>query len=161
MGEALFFDAKRAGCAECHAIGARGTSTIGPNLAGVALTYNRAELIRSVLEPSSRIAPGYQTSVVATRDGKVITGLIRAESDHELVLASSDAKTTHIAKPEIIERRSSNVSIMPPAPIETFSPQEFADLIGYLASMKELPRTARLPADRANSRMDRSARPGR
>ena len=84
-----------------------------PQPGGVALTYDRAELIRSVLEPSSRIAPGHQSVVVATRDGKVMTGVIRAETDQELVLADSEAKITRIPKAEITQRRSSDVSIMP------------------------------------------------
>ncbi len=138
-GERLFFDVNGAGCVQCHAVGARGTSTIGPNLAGLALTYDRAELIRSVLEPSSRIAPGHQSVVLATRAGKVMTGLIRADTDQEVVLADSEAKITRIPKAEIAQRRSSDVSIMPARAAQSLTPQEFADLIGYLASLKEAP----------------------
>jgi putative heme-binding domain-containing protein len=145
-GERLFFDRKGAGCVLCHAVGARGTSMIGPNLAGVAQTYDRAELIRSVLEPSSRIAPAYQTSVLATNDGKVRTGVIRAENDHEILLADAEAKLIRLSKPQVIERRASSVSVMPSQAAESLSPQEFADLIGYLASLKDVPRTARSPA---------------
>ncbi len=161
MGEVIFFDAKGAGCVKCHAVGSRGTSTIGPNLAGVARTYDRAELIRSVLEPSSRIAPAYQTVVMATRDGKVMNGVIRAESDQEVVLGDSEARTTHVAKPEIIERRSSNVSVMPARAAETLSPREFADLIGYLASLTDVPRTARVPAEPSSPRTESTKGGGR
>jgi len=145
-GERLFFDPTVAGCVQCHAVSSRGTSTIGPNLAGLALTYDRAELIRSVLEPSARIAPGHQSVVLATRDGRVLTGLIRAESDQEVELADSDAKITRIPKAEIAQRRSSDVSIMPAKTDESLTPEEFADLIAYLASLKDVPRAARLPA---------------
>jgi putative heme-binding domain-containing protein len=141
---------------QCHAVGARGTSTIGPNLAGLALTYDRTELIRSVLEPSSRIAPGHQSVVVATRDGKVMTGVIRAETDQVVELADSEAKITRIPKAEITHRRSSDVSIMPAKTAESLSPQEFADLIGYLASLKDVPRTARLPARPTGPRIEGS-----
>jgi putative heme-binding domain-containing protein len=144
-GEAIFFDPKGAGCAQCHAVGARGRSTIGPNLAGIALTYDRAELIRSVLEPSSRIAPGYQTSVIATRDGKIYSGLIRTETDQEIEIADSEAKIARIAKAEIVERRAGETSVMPGRVSETLSPAEFADLIAYLAGLKNAPSTARLP----------------
>ena len=79
-GEELFFDPRGIGCVRCHAAGGRGTSTIGPDLSGLAAKYDRAELIRSVLEPSSRIATGYQPAIVATRDGKVFNGVVRAET---------------------------------------------------------------------------------
>jgi putative membrane-bound dehydrogenase-like protein len=150
-GERLFFDPNGAGCVQCHAVGARGTSTIGPNLAGIALTYDRAELIRSVLEPSSRIAPGHQSTVLATIDGKVLTGVIRAENETEVELANSEAEIKRIPKREIANRNSSDVSIMPARMARSLSPEEFADLIGYLASLKESPSVARLPVDRTRA----------
>ena len=97
-GEALFFDPKGVGCVQCHSVGGRGTSTIGPDLTGLASKYDRAELIRSVLEPSSRIAIGYQPVIVATREGKVHSGVVRAETEAVLELADSDAKITRIPK---------------------------------------------------------------
>jgi putative heme-binding domain-containing protein len=135
-GEAIFFDPKGVGCVRCHSAGGRGTSTIGPDLTGLALKYDRAELIRSVLEPSSRIATGYQPAIVATRDGKVLTGVVRAETGDWLELADSEAKVTRVAKPDITERRLGDVSIMPVQMVESLSPAEFADLISFLASLK-------------------------
>jgi len=151
QGEKLFFDVQRARCVQCHAVGARGASAVGPNLAGIALTYDRAELIRSVLEPSSRVAPSHQSTVLATRDGKVLTGVIRAETDQEVELADAEARITRIPKGEIAQRRASDASIMPARLAEVLSPREFADLIAYLASLKEVPRAARVPAGPAQS----------
>ncbi len=135
-GEEIFFDPKGIGCVRCHSAGGRGTSTIGPDLTGLALKYDRAELIRSVLEPSSRIATGYQSVVLATLDGKVFKGVVRAETDDWLELADSEAKVTRIAKPDIAERRMGDVSIMPARLADSLSPNEFADLISFLASLK-------------------------
>ena len=117
----------------------RGTATIGPDLTGLALKYDRAEVIRSVLEPSNRIAPGYQPVVVATRDGKVATGVVRSETDEALELADSEARITRIPKSDIDVRRAGDVSIMPARSVETLSPAEFADLISYLMSLKQAP----------------------
>ena len=80
-GREIFFDSRGVGCARCHRAAGRGTATIGPDLTGLASKYDRAEVIRSVLEPSNRIATGYQPVVVATREGKVETGVVRAETD--------------------------------------------------------------------------------
>src|SRR5207244_10141359 len=73
-GEELFFDPKGIGCVKCHAAGGRGTASVGPDLTGLALKYDKAEIIRSVLEPSDRLATGYQPAIVALHDGKVFTG---------------------------------------------------------------------------------------
>jgi putative membrane-bound dehydrogenase-like protein len=138
-GEALFFDAKGIGCVNCHAANGRGTANIGPDLTGLALKYDKAEIIRSVLEPSNRIATGYQPVLVATRDGKVVTGVVRSETDAYLELADPDAKVVRIAKPDIEERKIGDVSVMPPGLADSLSVVEFSDLISYLKSLKSAP----------------------
>src|SRR4051812_40525730 len=47
------------GCASCHGRGGQGTSS-APALLDLGQQYDRAEIIRSVLEPSDRIAEGFQ-----------------------------------------------------------------------------------------------------
>jgi putative heme-binding domain-containing protein len=145
-GAELFFDPKGIGCVRCHSAGGRGTSTIGPDLTGLASKYDRAELIRSVLEPSSRIATGYQPAIVATRDGKVFTGVVRAETADRLELADTESRITRIAKHDITERRVGEVSIMPARAVETLSPAKFSDLISFLASLKQPSRPLGAPS---------------
>ncbi len=135
-GEAIFFDPKGVGCAQCHSAAGRGTAAIGPDLTGLAAKYDRAEIIRSVLDPSNRIATGYQPVIVATRDGKVETGVVRSETDSSLELADSDARITRIPKADIEVRRVGNVSVMPVKLVEALSPSDFADLISFLMSLK-------------------------
>jgi len=138
-GEELFFDAKGMGCARCHSAGGKGTASAGPDLTGLALKYDKAEIIRSVLEPSSRIATGYQPVLISMKDGKVITGLVRSESETEIELVDQDLKVTRIAKSQVEERRIGDVSLMPTNLVETLTPIEFADLISYLQSLKAAP----------------------
>ena len=57
------------GCVKCHAAAGRGTANVGPDLTGLGLKYDKAEIIRSVLDPSDRLATGYQPVVVATAWG--------------------------------------------------------------------------------------------
>jgi len=138
-GAEIFFDPRGVGCVRCHRAAGRGTATIGPDLTGLAAKYDRAEVIRSVLEPSNRIATGFQPVTVATHDGKVETGVVRAETDEVLELADSEARITRIPKRDIELRRTSDVSVMPAKPVEALSPAEFADLISFLMSLNQLP----------------------
>jgi putative heme-binding domain-containing protein len=135
-GEAIFFDAKGVGCVKCHSAGGKGTATVGPDLTGLALKYDRAEIIRSVLEPSARIANGYQPVVLATAAGQVLRGLVRGETDREIELVDADGKTARVRKDEVVERKAGDVSLMPAGVTETLSLVEFADLISYLQSLK-------------------------
>ena len=97
-GGALFFDPRGIGCGRCHSAGGRGSATIGPDLTSVALKYDRAELIRSVLEPSSRIAVGYQPVVVATHDGRVHSGIVHTETADMIDLDDAEARITRVPK---------------------------------------------------------------
>jgi len=137
-GEAIFFDPKGVGCVKCHSVVGRGGAAIGPDLAGLALKYDKAEVIRSVLEPSNRIATGYQPLIVATLDGKVHSGLVKSDSDEAVELVDADTKLTRILKSEIDERRIGNVSVMPTRLVESLSPTEFSDLIAYLNSLRKV-----------------------
>ena len=135
-GEAIFFDARGVGCARCHAVGAKGTSNVGPDLTGLAAKYDKAEIVRSVLEPSNRIATGYQPVLIARHDGTVATGLLRAESETHLDLVDAEARPFRVAKSEIDQRKIGEVSMMPAGMVDALSPVEFSDLITYLAGLK-------------------------
>lgn len=148
-GAEIFFDTKGIGCVKCHAAGGRGTANVGPDLTGLALKYDTAEIIRSVLEPSNRIATGYQPVVLATTDGKVLTGLVRNETALTIEIVDSNLKTTVIPKSEIDERKIGAVSIMPVEIAERLTPLEFTDLIEYLKSLKA---PAPTPADQKRTK---------
>jgi putative heme-binding domain-containing protein len=124
---------------KCHSAAGKGTATIGPDLTGLALKYDKAEIIRSVLEPSNRLATGYQSVLLATRDGKVVTGLIRAETEAYIELVDSETKLTRVAKTEIEDRKVGDLSVMPAGQVDSLSVVEFADLISYLQSLKTAP----------------------
>jgi putative heme-binding domain-containing protein len=135
-GEALFFVANGIGCARCHSAGGRGQAQIGPDLTGLSSKYNREEIIRSILEPSSRIASGFQSVVLARTDGTVLTGLLRAESADHLDLIGADLNPIRVPTSDIEERRVGNVSLMPTGLVDSLSPAQFADLIAYLESLR-------------------------
>jgi putative heme-binding domain-containing protein len=135
-GEAIFFDTRGVGCARCHAVGGKGASNVGPDLAGLATKFDKAEIVRSVLEPSNRIATGYQPILIAKRDGTVVTGLLRDESETHLDLVDTEARPLRVAKSEIDQRRIGEVSLMPAGAVDSLSPVEFSDLIAYLVGLK-------------------------
>ena len=135
-GEAIFFDAKGLGCARCHAVGGKGAANVGPDLAGLASKYDKAEIARSVLEPSNRIATGYQPVLIARHDGTVATGLLRAETEAHLDLVDAEARPFRVAKSEIEGRKVGEVSLMPAGVVDSLSPVEFSDLIAYLSGLK-------------------------
>lgn len=134
-GEALFQDLRGLACIKCHAVGTQG-GKVGPELSSVGAKYARAELVASVLFPSARISSGYEPVVVATSDGRVLTGIIKSETADALEIEDADARRIRIPKDDIEDRKRSEVSLMPTGLAEGLSPQDFADVIAYLETLK-------------------------
>ncbi len=134
-GRKLFSDLKGLACIKCHAVGKEG-GAVGPELSSVASKYPRDELIAAVLNPSAKISSGYEPIVLALSDGRVLTGIVRNETADALEIQDADAKTARVAKDQIEDRKRSDVSLMPNGLAEGLSPQDFADLIAYLETLK-------------------------
>ncbi len=69
-----------------------------------------------------------------TADGKVLSGLVR-EQGNELVITEAD-KTTRLPKSEVESRVVQKKSLMPEGIETQLSPNELADLLAFLVSLK-------------------------
>ncbi len=90
-GRALFTDLKGLACVKCHAVGKQG-GAVGPELSSVGAKYPRDELIAAVLYPSAKISSGYEPSILALSDGRVVTGIIKTETPEYIEIQDADAK---------------------------------------------------------------------
>ncbi len=135
-GKALFSDLKGVACLKCHAVGGQG-GAVGPELGGVGVKYPREELITSVLYPSQRISSGYEPVVLATADGRTLTGIIKSETPEAIEIEDAEAKRIKLAKTDLDGRKTSDVSLMPNGLAEGLTPNDFADLIAYLETLKD------------------------
>ena len=90
-----------------------------------------------MLFPSAKIFSGYEPVVVATTDGKVLTGILKSDTPEALEIQDAEAKRIKIAKADIDERKTSDVSLMPNGIVEGISAQDFADLIAYMETLKD------------------------
>ena len=125
------------GRAASVAIGSRGEGgDIGPDLSDVGGKYERALLIESVLDPSRQIVEGYRPTVVATTDGRVLSGIVKGESANELTLVDAEGRRQVVRKSEIEKRMSDHTSLMPDGLAAGLSPRDFADLIAYLEGLR-------------------------
>lgn len=138
-GRALFSDLKGLACAKCHAVAGQG-GDVGPDLSSVASLYGRDELVNSVLYPSSRIFSGYEPVVIATTDGRVLTGVLKSDTAEAVEIQDADANRVRVPMSEIEERKTSDVSLMPSGLAEGLKPEDFADLIAYLETLKAVPK---------------------
>ena len=136
-GAELFGSEAGPGCSRCHAVGENGEGGVGPDLAGIGSRYTRAELIRSVLEPSARIQDGYRATFVELASGEPLLGIVRAEEEGELVLVDTQGNERRIPLSEVAFREESALSAMPNGLETGLTPEEFADLIAYVVGLRQ------------------------
>ena len=65
------------------------------------------------LYPSAKISSGFEPTTFALADGRVVTGIVRNETDGEVEIQDSDAKLIRLDKDQIDDRKRSDVSVMP------------------------------------------------
>jgi putative heme-binding domain-containing protein len=135
-GRALFIDAKKSLCLNCHRFGERG-GKIGPDLAGVGSRFSRIHLIESVLEPSRTVAPSYETVVIALKNGRTLAGIRVSETDDMLTLGDTEGKIHEVVKGDIEERQVQSRSTMPDGLEKRLKEKDFVDLIEFLVSQKK------------------------
>ena len=99
--------------------------------------FSPIHIIESILEPSRTIAPGFDTSTITLKSGRVLTGIIITQTEKLLTLADNQSQKHEIIKSEIEERQTQPISTMPEGLEKQLSIDEFIDLITFLVSQKE------------------------
>jgi putative membrane-bound dehydrogenase-like protein len=131
-------------CATCHQAEGRGTD-VGPNLATVT---NRSpeDLLVHILDPNREVAPNFVNYNVATEGGRVISGIIAEESAAALVLKRALGASDVIPREQIETVASTGISLMPEGLEQGLSPQDLADLIAFVRSIRPAAPTVVAPA---------------
>lgn len=117
-------------CVMCHEVGGVGVQ-YGPALDGWGKTQTTDVVARSIIEPSSDIAHGYDGAEIVTKDGKTVHGLVIQDGNPTIVI-SMGGVTQMIPKGKIKARRKMQRSLMLSAAQLGLTAQEVADLVAYL-----------------------------
>ncbi|MCC6992241.1 MAG: c-type cytochrome, partial [Acidobacteria bacterium] len=76
-------------CAACHRVGTTG-NTYGPDLSKIGQTTLRRDILRSIFFPEEKVDDRYQTTVITTRAGQTLRGLVVNETATSLMLVNAD-----------------------------------------------------------------------
>lgn len=129
------FRSREAACSQCHRIGYLGSS-IGPELTHIGSTRSREDLLEAILFPSARLEQSYQPSQFLTHDGRVLNGLVMAQSPQGVEIVVASGEKVFLARETIEQRTESETSIMPAGLAELLTPAQLADLLALLQSSK-------------------------
>jgi len=121
-------------CAKCHRFNGEG-GAIGPDLSTTARKFSLADLLDSILEPSKVISDQYESHLVQTVDGLLVTGRVVEVGDEIHVFTDDpDAPPRVIKRSEVEEMVVSKASQMPSGLIDTLNQEELRDLAAYIMS---------------------------
>jgi len=120
-------------CANCHQVGGQGAK-IGPQLDGIG---NRGveRLLEDTLDPNRNVDHAFHTTILDLKDGGQLTGLLRVEGK-TLIMVDTQAKETRVNIDDVEKKRTTPVSPMPSDIAEKLKPQDFYNLIAYLADLR-------------------------
>jgi putative heme-binding domain-containing protein len=134
-------------CASCHRLFDDGRA-IGPELTG-SQRANLDYVLENLLDPSAIVPFDYRVTIVETKDGRFLTGIIKQENDLTLTVQTQNDAVI-VPKKEIESRTASPLSLMPDGLLDKMTNEEIRDLVAYLAGPKQVP----LPKDVGRAEKD-------
>lgn len=134
-------------CATCHTLFNEGAK-IGPDLTG-SQRANAEYVLSKLLDPSSAVASDYQVTLIVTKSGRSITGIIKEETDKVLAVQTAN-ELVRVPKSDVEERTKLKQSMMPEGLLNDRSDAEIRDLLAYLAGSAQVP-LPKLAAPAVNS----------
>lgn len=144
-GKKLFWDTKsKVGCAKCHTVNGLG-GKVGPELTSVAGTRTLPYVVESVLQPSAVIVSGYESFLLKTNSGQMLTGTKREDTDEYIVIGTATGELVKVMKSDIKKMKTSKKSDMPGNFAEILSVDELHDVLSYVRTFTG-PGAASMPA---------------
>jgi len=118
-------------CSTCHRLENVGQE-VGADLKAALGNKTPEALLVDILDPSREVDPRYIEYLVTTRSGKVVTGLIAAETGSSVTLRRAEKAEDTILRNQIESIQATAKSLMPEGLETQLDRQALADLIAYL-----------------------------
>ncbi len=126
------FETKGA-CMQCHRVNGVG-SRVGPDLSRVGATRRATELEESLLAPESVVLPANRFYRVVTPDGTTLTGRLLNHDTFTVQILDTQERLRSFLKAEL--REYGFVDTPMPSYRDRLTPQEIADVVRYLGSLR-------------------------
>ena len=123
-------------CMTCHRIGDKGVD-FAPALSEIGSKLPKEAIFDAIINPNAGISMGFETTQLQTKDGTVAIGIVRSETNDDLVLALPGGATNKFAKREIAKREKLTTSMMPSGLNQALTQQDLIDLVEYLVTLKK------------------------
>ncbi|WP_038159056.1 PVC-type heme-binding CxxCH protein, partial [Verrucomicrobium sp. BvORR106] len=119
-------------CGACHRMLGEGAN-VGPDLTG-SNRGNLDYLLENVLDPNAVIGKAYQLNLFSMKDGRVLSGIVKEETDNGYKVVMPGGVEFSLTKAEVKNREISKFSTMPEGQFDALQPEQVVDLVAYLQS---------------------------
>lgn len=121
-------------CFACHTLFGEG-GHVGPDLTGSGRA-NLDYLLVNIVDPNAIVPQEYLAWKVKTTDGRVLTGIVRNETENSLdIVTATEVISLH--KDEVKSKVRGTLSMMPEGILNGMKDAEILDLIAYLQSNRK------------------------
>ncbi|MFG0332703.1 MAG: HEAT repeat domain-containing protein, partial [Maioricimonas sp. JB049] len=124
-------------CLKCHSVGDAG-GQVGPNMRSLGTTAQPDYIVDALLHPDKHVKEGYQTIVVLTDAGNVVSGIKTRQTDTELLLRDAEDRMLQIPLDQI-EEQANGASLMPAGLADKLTRAELVDLVAFLWALGREP----------------------
>jgi len=133
-GQAIFEGKGR--CATCHRVNGSGPR-LAPDLSEIGTIRPAGELRQKLVDPNATIRPGNRYIDAVTRSGGKISGRLLNQDTFTIQLLDSNERLVSLSRSDLRDVSFVKDSTMP-SYRETLSPDELADVVAYLVTLKGL-----------------------
>jgi putative heme-binding domain-containing protein len=123
-------------CAQCHHLFDFG-GNVGPDITGA----NRLDLdylLQNILYPNAVIPNEYRQSLVETKDGRVVSGIVKGQEGGTLVIQAAN-EVVRVPVADVARREQADNSMMPEGLVAQLKEEQVRDLLYYLGRPGQVP----------------------
>ena len=126
---------RQAECLKCHQLNGMG-GTAGPDLAKVAVGDPREYLLEALIQPSAKMARGYQYVTILTERGRAVSGRLVSQDEDHLLIQPQEGPLVELDRNSVDEQLEANSPM--PSFKDRLSRRQLRDVIEFLISLQQM-----------------------
>jgi putative heme-binding domain-containing protein len=121
-------------CNTCHSMRGEG-GAVGPELTQLGTRFTPKDMLEAIIEPNKTISDQYAVTAFSMKNGTTIVGKLISQDQNKYVISQNPFAPdvlTNVLKKNVVEAKTSGVSIMYSGLVNGMGKNELRDLVAFL-----------------------------